>query len=93
MSGANLEAKTDNGETALHLAAASPHLLIVQFLVEHGANLKAKDIVDDSPLHLAVRGGKLGTVKYLVEMGEMFGTINDCKIVKQRHFTSDTIVR
>ena len=64
-----MESKTDEGDTALHLASMFQHLLIVQFLVKHGANLEAQNIADDRPLHLASLSGKLATVQFLVESG------------------------
>lgn len=53
--GAEIEGKTRNGYTALHLAAQYGHRLIIDLLLEHGANPNAMtnvSIVDE----LLVRG-------------------------------------
>jgi ankyrin repeat protein len=53
--GLDLNAATNNGETALHAAISgrgSP--LIVKFLVENGADLKAKNKQGRTPLEVAV---------------------------------------
>ena len=39
--GAEIEGKTKNGYTALHLAAQYGHKLIIDLLLEHGANPNA----------------------------------------------------
>jgi len=56
--GAEIEGKTRNGYTALHLAAQYGHRLIIDLLLEHGANPNAMtnvSIVDE----LLVRGFSL----------------------------------
>jgi uncharacterized protein len=59
--GFDINAANDQGETALHAAAAERRARkIVQFLVEHGANLNAKDKRGRTPLDAveASRGGQ-----------------------------------
>ena len=41
--GANIEAKDDNGNTALILAASEGYTQIVELLLQYGANINAKD--------------------------------------------------
>lgn len=43
LAGASVNEKTKTGETALHLAAARDHTLIVSILVENGADVDAVD--------------------------------------------------
>ena len=53
--GANIEAKTSDGETALHKAAYSGGIDVVRLLLENGANLKAKDADGATALTFATR--------------------------------------
>eukprot|EP01038_Epipyxis_sp_PR26KG_P013927 gene13927-18677_t len=67
--GINVDAKHDNGETALHFAARNGNLTIVNSLIEAKANLEAKDQDGDTPLHRAAWGGKASIVEALLESG------------------------
>lgn len=49
--GAEIEGKTKNGYTALHLAAQYGHRLIIDLLLEHGANPNAMTNVSMVCLH------------------------------------------
>ena len=67
--GADLNAKENDGWTALHLAACNGKLDCVKALIEAGADLNAKDNDGWTALHLAARYGKLDCVKALIEAG------------------------
>lgn len=81
--GADVNATSNLGLTALHGAAFSGGNSIVQFLVEKGANLDAKDQSGQTPLHKALtiqpsgvvppilvpRGGQKSTADLLLKLG------------------------
>jgi ankyrin repeat protein len=66
---ADINAKDDQGWTALHMAVRRGALVYVQYLVEQGVDIKAKDKEGRTALHLAAGSGFLNTVQYLVEQG------------------------
>jgi ankyrin repeat protein len=70
--GASIDAKNNDGDTALHLSA-SGHLPVVQYLVEHGASIDAKGKWDCTALMQAARCACLPVVQYLVEHGASIG--------------------
>jgi uncharacterized protein len=55
--GANVNAATERGETAMHGAAARGADSIVQFLYEHGAKLDVKNRQNRTPLDVAMGVG------------------------------------
>ena len=62
--GVDVNARNDDGDTALHGAAFRGHVPLIQFLVENGAELDATDDLGWTPLmtaHLDLRGGLLTT--------------------------------
>ena len=62
----DINARTRQGRTALHLAAGHGHLQIVRFLIQNGINV---DLVDNdacTALRLAAQNGHLDTVKSLL---------------------------
>jgi ankyrin repeat protein len=67
--GMDVNATNDQGQTALHLAAARGADVIVRFLAEQGAKLDAKDRQGLTPLDVALgrgvggRGGRGGVVR------------------------------
>jgi ankyrin repeat protein len=65
--GANIEAKTDHGNTPLHLAGGVGHLVIVKALLSGGADILAANIAGRLPIHIAVDTGKSATSKYLLQ--------------------------
>ncbi|OGM48360.1 hypothetical protein ABOM_003423 [Aspergillus bombycis] len=68
--GEDIEAKSKNGQTALHIAAGvEDESETARTLLEHGANVSAVDIGTETPLSIAVVEGGLETVKLLVEYG------------------------
>ena len=66
--GANVGAKVDNGETALHGAALGGHGAVVRLLVEdYKADVEEKDNDGTTVLHGAASGGNEAVVRLLVE--------------------------
>lgn len=53
--GADLEARGEDGETALHRAVGSKQVLMIKFLIARGANRDAKDSYGKSPLDWAIQ--------------------------------------
>ncbi|MCH7792913.1 MAG: ankyrin repeat domain-containing protein [Planctomycetes bacterium] len=54
--GAKVEAKAEQGKTALHLAASYGDLQLVKFLIAAGASVHARTASRATPLHLAASG-------------------------------------
>lgn len=53
----SVDVKEHNGQTALQIAAATNHHLIVKDLLEHGAQVDTRDLWGRSPLHLCAEKG------------------------------------
>ena len=68
--GADLQAKSDGGGTALHFAGQNPNPAIARTLVHAGAELEARDADEMTALHFAAAMARSATViKVLVEAG------------------------
>ncbi len=68
--GADMNAKTEYGVTALAYAAEKGHLPVVQLLLEHKADVNTKDtFYKESPLGQAVSRGHADVVRALLEAG------------------------
>ena len=70
--GANVKAKTDDGNTPLHSAAAKKHENIAELLIAKGADVNAKDNKGRTPLHWATGTGWQGgyeIAKLLISKG------------------------
>jgi len=67
--GANVNAKTDNGETPLLLASGRGGLDVVKLLVEKGSDINARDKNDRTVLMLPAWTGQAEVVKLLLEKG------------------------
>ncbi|KAM4623391.1 ankyrin repeat and SOCS box protein 3-like [Polymixia lowei] len=61
--------RTNNGSTALLLAATKGHLNIVRVLLNAGGNINLKDNKGFSPLHCAVLEQSLEMINLLIEKG------------------------
>jgi ankyrin repeat protein len=65
--GAELEARDDDGESALFTAAACDHEGIVDILLSRGADVRARNMYGVTPLREASSEGRLGMVRLLVQ--------------------------
>jgi ankyrin repeat protein len=72
-SGAFIEAKTKDGHTALHLAAANAYVNVVQILLQYGANVNTRDHKQMTPLMAAALRNKYWMVHLLLVMGADVG--------------------
>jgi ankyrin repeat protein len=66
--GANTEAKTNEGNTPLHLACCNGHLPVVKALVTVGANIRAVNNRGRLSIHYAVNSGHSEVAKYLLRI-------------------------
>lgn len=66
---ANVNAMTQCGTTALHLAAERGNIPIVEALLEKNANINAQNALDETPLILAASRGYNQVVKILLLFG------------------------
>ena len=65
--GAEIESKTELGETALHLAVLHEHDHIVLLLLERGANVEAEMENGSKPLYIAATQGHIQISNFLVK--------------------------
>jgi ankyrin repeat protein len=65
--GADVEAKTDQGDTPLHLASWGGHLAVIKRLRGGGADILAANNGGKMPIHNAVDYGKSAVAKYLLQ--------------------------
>jgi ankyrin repeat protein len=66
--GVDVNAKTKQGNTALHLALHSRHEVVVRLLMENGADIEATDASGRTPLISSVKSGIDQIVALLLEM-------------------------
>ncbi|PNH09635.1 Ankyrin repeat domain-containing protein 6 [Tetrabaena socialis] len=69
LSGAEMDAKNADGQTALHAATWSGTVEVVRCLLLAGANVHVADKVGDRPLHIAARKGCTRMVRLLLMAG------------------------
>ena len=81
--GADIETKTDEGYSPLHLASISGELTSMKMLVKAGADVRATDAERDTCLTLAAHFGHTDTVRYLVSLPEV-----DLNHQEYRNFTA-----
>lgn len=67
--GANPNARTSNGTTALMLAVANRNYLFALDLIRRGADVNSRDEDGDTALGYAVRRGSVSIVKLLLQYG------------------------
>lgn len=72
--GADINAKTSDGDTPLHLAR---NYVTVEYLISKGADVKAKNSIGDTPLHAACRRGDESSAITLVTSGADINAINN----------------
>ncbi|XP_059471144.1 uncharacterized protein LOC132194090 [Neocloeon triangulifer] len=63
----DINSKSMNGKTALHIAAERNYTHIVKLLVKEGADHRSKDNNDWTPLHFAARFGSIDMLRFLVD--------------------------
>jgi ankyrin repeat protein len=64
--GSDLKKRTDNGESALHLATQCNSLRIVNILIKAGASLENRNRFGSTPLHIAVSDASFSTSKPII---------------------------
>ena len=67
--GAEVNVKTDNGRTPMHLAAEGGHLDVMQWLNAEGLEINVKDNGGNTPLTLAIESGRTQVIEWLRENG------------------------
>jgi ankyrin repeat protein len=83
--GANVNAKSKGGNTALHTGALQGGLKVVQLLLKAGADPNAVNDSGESPLHMAVSGdADIERVKLLVQSGSRLDIANKESITPVR---------
>jgi ankyrin repeat protein len=65
--GANIQCKTNDNQTSLHLASEKGHTDVVKILLEKGANIQSKTNDEDTCLHLAIKHGHIDIVQILAQ--------------------------
>ena len=70
---ADVNARDDDGEIPLHLAARRGRDEVVRMLLEHGANVGVENNEGKTPFHLAANSGSAETVHVLLEHGSNVG--------------------
>ena len=65
----DLDIRTPNGSTPLHLAAEANQLYIANLLINRGADIDALDNNDDTPLHRAAEANDMDMVQMLLDNG------------------------
>lgn len=67
--GADVSARGNLENTALHSAAWNKHEKVVQLLLEKGSDMSDGNTMGDNALHLAARAGDEAVVKLLLDRG------------------------
>jgi len=93
--GADVNAKTNDGDTALMWAAISGEVDIVKMLLEKGADVNAKNNHGDTALIFAAAQGNVDIVKILLDAGADISAKNEhgetALMLAQRNKQVDTI--
>jgi ankyrin repeat protein len=75
-SGASIDTKDENGQTALHYASAANNYETVNLLLKEGADIEGKDKNGNTALLLAASKGHTATFMLLLDRGADFRTKN-----------------
>lgn len=67
--GADVHAKDEYGNTAVHMAAGHDYKIVVDLLLKHGADIESKDSDGNTALLHATKSGYEDMVRLLVERG------------------------
>ena len=74
----NIEARSTNGYTALHLAALAGDHVLVRMLLEAGVEIDPRDsLSEDTPLHKAASKGQIAAIRVLLQKGADVRAINN----------------
>ncbi|KAL8748994.1 MAG: hypothetical protein Q9184_006986 [Pyrenodesmia sp. 2 TL-2023] len=65
----DINGTTDDGHSALHLAALNDEIISVQLLLEHGADIECNAKDDGTPLLVAINSNSVKTARLLMERG------------------------
>ena len=65
----NPNARNEEGDTPMHIAATFGHFDMVQWLIHAGAEIDAWDPEGQMPIHSAADGGHLDIVRFFLTMG------------------------
>ena len=65
----SLDAKNEDGQTAVHVASRLGQDDILKKLIESNANINCRDTAGYTPLHYACQNNKASTARILVDMG------------------------
>lgn len=88
LQGGNISSPNQDGRTALHVAAASGNLHVVQYLLHQGASVHIKDYRGDNPLIDAIFTKNLEVIRLLVQTGAVLPwpksriSMHLCRLVK-----------
>jgi ankyrin repeat protein len=75
--GVDINARDDEGMTALFYAVLNGHAIIASQLIDHGADLEVKDKAGLPVLHKAVEDDHVDTVRWLCEKGLNLEALDD----------------
>lgn len=90
--GADANAASGDGMTALHWAAERGHREIVELLISSSANVDAKTRIGGyTPLHLGARGGNALIVKMLLDAGADLDAVTTTTGVTPLHLAAQAI--
>ncbi len=64
-----INAKNENGQTPLHIAASGGQLAVVEFLISQGADINLRQNNGATALHFACFGGHRDVVEWLIDNG------------------------
>mmetsp|Transcript_14658 Transcript_14658/g.22771 ORF Transcript_14658/g.22771 Transcript_14658/m.22771 type:complete len:145 (+) Transcript_14658:148-582(+) len=72
----DVNAKTANGHTPLHMSAANGHTEAMGVLIKEKADLDSQTISGNTPLHLSAMGGHQDSCKALISQGADVRKVN-----------------
>ncbi|XP_008304834.1 NF-kappa-B inhibitor zeta [Stegastes partitus] len=84
----SLDVKEHNGQTALQIAAAIDHHLIVQDLLSHGAQINTRDLWGRSPLHVCAEKGYVASLQSIWRTSTVSGQPVDVEMFNYDGFTA-----
>ncbi|OCT84861.1 CARD- and ANK-domain containing inflammasome adapter protein [Xenopus laevis] len=76
----DINAVNPSGETLLHMAAASGHVAVIEYLINKGAKIDSKDMKHRTPLHRASENGHGEAVKVLLRAGAFIYSLDDASL-------------